>query len=142
MGVQLVVFTLGEEEYGIDVAAVNGILRSKKFKIHGIPCADKAIEGMINLRGEVNYILNLRAKLGLAKKEMSREGKFIMLNYQQSAIGCIVDEVKDIIKLDDTDIQPVTDIVNGFNMDYVTGIGKVEDRMIMILDPQKILSFN
>lgn len=140
MSVQLVVFALDEEEYGIDVSAVNGILRSKKFNIQAIPGTAKVIEGMINLRGRVNYIFNLRTKFGLPRKELSDESKFIMLNNHQSTIGCIVDEVTDIIKLDDQDVQLTPAFVTGFNTNYITGIGKLEDRMIIILDPEKILS--
>lgn len=140
MSVQLVVFTLGEQEYGIDVSAVNGILRAKKFKIQAIPGTAKVIEGMINLRGQVNYIFNLRTKFGLAKLEMSDESKFIMLNSSHSTIGCIVDEVTDIIKLDDEDVQETPGFVNGVNANYITGIGKIDERMIIILDAEKILS--
>jgi len=140
VSVQLVVFTLGEQEYGIDVSAVNGILRAKKFKIQAIPGTAKVIEGMINLRGQVNYIFNLRTKFGLAKLEMSDESKFIMLNSSHSTIGCIVDEVTDIIKLDDEDVQETPGFVNGVNANYITGIGKIDERMIIILDAEKILS--
>lgn len=140
MSVQLVVFTLGEQEYGIDVSAVNGILRAKKFKIQPIPGTAKVIEGMINLRGQVNYIFNLRTKFGLPKLEMSDESKFIMLNSSHSTIGCIVDEVTDIIKLDDENVQETPGFVNGVNANYITGIGKIDERMIIILDAEKILS--
>ena len=140
MSVQLVVFTLGEQEYGIDVSEVNGILRAKKFKIQPIPGTAKVIEGMINLRGQVNYIFNLRTKFGLQKLEMSDESKFIMLNSSHSTIGCIVDEVTDIIKLDDEDVQETPGFVNSVNANYITGIGKIDERMIIILDAEKILS--
>lgn len=140
MSVQLVVFALDEKEYGIDISSVNGILRSKKFKIQAIPGTSKVIEGMINLRGQVNYIFNLRIKFGLPDKELSEESKFIMLNNNHSTTGCIVDEVTDIIKLEDEEVQSSPDFVNGFNTKYITGIGKLDDRMIIILDPEKILS--
>ena len=142
MSLQLVVFALDEEEYGIDVSAVNGILRTKKFKIQAIPGTDKVIEGMINLRGTVNYIFNLRRKFGLPEKEISEESKFIMLNNNDSTTGCIVDEVTDIIKLDDEDVQPAPGFAQGLNASYITGVGKMDDRMIIILDPQKILALD
>jgi len=140
VSVQLVVFALDADEYGIDVSAVNGILRSKKFKIQSIPGTSKGIEGMINLRGQVNYIFNLRKKFGLPEKEISEESKFIMLNNNQSTTGCIVDEVTDIIRLDDENVQATPDFVSGCNTRYISGIGKLDDRMIIILDPDKILS--
>jgi purine-binding chemotaxis protein CheW len=139
-GVQVVVFALDDQEYGIDVSAVNGILRSKKFKIQRIPGIPNVIEGMINLRGEIRYIFNLRIKFCLTKKELSEESKFIMLNVHDSISGCIVDEVTDIIKLDDADLQSAPDFIKEANNHYIKGIGKIDKRMIIILDPAKMLS--
>jgi len=143
MSVQLVVFTLDDEEYGIDVSSINGILRANKFKIQTIPGTEESIEGMIKLRGNVNYIFNLRTKFNLTKKDPSGESKFIMLNVNESIIGCIVDEVTDIVKLNDDEIQLAPAFVKG-NKNYITGVGKLDDRMIIILDPQKIfeIEFN
>ena len=138
MSIQLVVFALDDEEYGIDVSAVNGILRSKKFKIQPLPGSNQAVEGMINLRGNVNYIFNLRNKFNLAEKEISEESKFIMLNVNGSTTGCIVDEVTDIVKLNDDEVQSAPNFVNGGSTDCITGIGKIDDRMIIILDPERL----
>lgn len=140
MSVQLVVFTVGEAEYGIDVSSVNGILQAKKFQIQAVPGTAAVIEGMINLRGQVNYIFNLRTKFGSPDTEISAESKFVMLNCSQSTMGCIVDEVTDIIKLDDQDLQQMPAFVNGVETNYITGIGKADERMIIILDPERILS--
>jgi len=73
LSIQLVIFELDSEEYGINITAVNGILRARKFKVQNLPGTDKSIEGMINLRGSVNYIFNLRKKLNLIEKEISDE---------------------------------------------------------------------
>lgn len=141
MSTQLVVFAINEEEYGIDVSAVNGILRAKKFSIKTIPGTPKVVEGMVNVRGQVNYILNLRYKFGFEPKPLSEESKFIMLNVGDANTGCIVDEVTDIVKLDDADLQPAPGFVSGFNTKYIKGIGKLDDRMIIILDSNNILTF-
>ncbi len=138
MSIQLVVFALDEEEYGIDVSAVNGILRAKKFKIQALPGAGDSVEGMINLRGQVNYIFNLRTKFNLVDKEISEESKFIMLNVNGSTTGCIVDEVTDIVKLNDDEVQPAPSFINRSRSNCITGVGKIDDRMIIILDPEKI----
>ena len=139
MSIQLVVFALGNEEYGIDVSAVNGILRAKKFEIKVLPGADKSVEGMINLRGHINYIFNLRNKFNLIEAEISDESKFIMLNVNKATVGCIVDEVTDIVKLNDDEIQAAPTFISG-NSKYITGIAKLDDRMIIILDPEKIFA--
>jgi len=138
VSIQLVVFALDEKEYGIDVSAVNGILRSKKFKIQALPGTGDSVEGMINLRGQVNYIFNLRSKFNLTAKAISEESKFIMLNIDGSTTGCIVDEVTDIVKLNDDEVQAAPSFINSCGSNCITGIGKIDERMIIILDPKKI----
>jgi len=140
LSIQLVIFELDSEEYGMDITAVTGILRARKFKVQNLPGTDKSIEGMINLRGSVNYIFNLRTKFELTEKEISDESKFIMLNANNSTIGCIVDEVTDIVKLNDDQVQSTPNFICGGVDNYIIGIGKFEDRMIIILDPEKIFS--
>jgi len=139
---QFVVFELAGEEYGIDALAVKGILRPQKFEIHKVPGLPIVIEGMINLRGQVNYIFNLGTKFGLEATTIGEESKFIMLNVQNSVAGCIVDEVTDIVVIDDEDLQSAPPFISGSNTKYLKGIGRVEDRMIIILDPDRILSTN
>lgn len=141
MSTQLVVFAINQEEYGFDVSAVNGILRAKKFTIKTIPGTSNVIEGMINVRGRVNYILNLRPKFGFEQKGIDEESKFIMFNVGEANTGCIVDEVTDIVKLEDADLQSVPNFVNSINSKYIKGIGKLEERMIIILNPENILTF-
>ena len=138
--IQLVVFALDNQEYGIDVSAVNGILRAKKFKIQVLPGMPQEIAGMINLRGQIKYIFNLRTKFGLVETGLSEESKFIMLNVNNSICGWIVDEVTDIVKLDNDDVQDALGFISSFNNRYIKGIGKVDDRLIILLDPEKILS--
>jgi len=138
LSIQLVIFELDNKEYGIEVTAINGILRARKFDIQTLPGTDISIEGMINLRGSVNYIFNLRTKLNLEAKEISDDSKLIMLNTNNSTIGCIVDEVTDIVTLSDEQVQSTPNFIRGGNNNYILGIGKLVDRMIIILDPEKI----
>lgn len=141
MSIQLVVFAINEEEYGIDVSAVSGILRAKKFTIRAIPRTPKVIEGMINVRGQIVYVLNLRHKFGFEEKAITEESKFIMLNVGKANTSCIVDEVTDIVKVEDADLQPAPDFVTGINQKYLQGVGKIDDRLIIILDSTQLLTF-
>ncbi|AFQ45858.1 chemotaxis protein CheW [Desulfosporosinus meridiei] len=140
MGIQLVIFELDGKEYGIDVSAINGILRARKFNIQTLPGTDKSLEGMINLRGNISYIFNLRTKFEINEKAISEESKFIMLNANNSTVGCIVDEVTDIVKLNDEQVQATPDFICGNGDNYIIGIGKIEDRMIIILSPEKLFA--
>lgn len=141
MSTQLVVFALGKEEYGIDVSAVNGILRAKKFTITNVPGTPKVIEGMINVRGKVNYVLNLHSKFGREPNEETEENKIIMLNVGDANTCCIVDEVTDIVKLEDDNIELAPLFLSGINSKYIQGIGQIGERMIIILNPAEILTF-
>jgi len=138
--IQLVVFALDNQEYGIDVLAVDGILRSKKFKIQLLPGTPDEIEGIINLRGQIKYLYNLRNKFHLMDVAMSDESKFVMLNVHDSIAGLMVDEVTDIVKMDDADLEQTPASISGFTNHYIKGIGKVDERLIIILDPEKLLA--
>lgn len=138
--IRLVVFELSGEEYAVDALSVNGILRLKKFKIKKIPSLPKVIEGMINLRGKVNYIFNLKSKFGFQEIQSLEESKIIMLNVQNSIAGCIVDEVTDIVKIEDTDLQMPPNFIANFNASYIRGIVKVGERLIVVLHSDKLLS--
>ena len=138
--IQLVVFAVDNQEYGIDVLAVNGILRAKKFKIQLLPGMPKSIEGIINLRGQVKYLYNLRNKFHLHDEAMSNESKFVMLNICDSIAGWIVDEVTDIVKMDEEDLEIPPNCVNGSSNHYIKSIGKIDERLIIILNPEKVLA--
>jgi len=138
--IQLVIFEIDGSEYGIDALTVNGILRAQKYKIQKIPGLPREIEGMINLRGQVNYIFNLRNKFGLAEMANAEDSKFIMLHIAGQVVGCIVDEVTDIVHFNEEDLQAAPTLSNSQSVSYIKGVGKVDERMIIILDPVQLLS--
>lgn len=137
---QLVVFELNGEEYGVDALAVSGILRPRKFQIHKVPGLPAVIDGMIDLRGRVNYIFNLGVKFGGKRTELTEESKFIMLNVKDSIAGCIVDEVTDIVVVTEAEIQPAPAFAANSTAQYLSGIAKIDKRLIIILNPELILS--
>ena len=102
---QLVVFELDGNEYGIDALKVNGILRAKKFSIKKMPGVSDSVEGIINLRGKVSFIFNLGKKFHIPTTVVDQESKFIMINIENVVVGCIVDEVTDIIRIDEETIK-------------------------------------
>jgi purine-binding chemotaxis protein CheW len=138
--IQLVIFEIDGSEYGIDALTVNGILRAQKYKIQKIPGLPREIEGMINLRGQGNYIFNLRNKFGLAEMADAEDSKFIMLHIAGQVVGCIVDEVTDIVHFNEDDLQAAPTLSNSQSVSYIKGVGKVDERMIIILDPVQLLS--
>jgi len=137
---QIVIFEIDGSEYGIDALAVNGILRAQKYKVQKVPGLPNIVEGMINLRGQVNYIYNLRNKFGLPEMPDKEENKFIMLNVDDHVVGCIVDEVTDIVHFNEEELQAAPAIASSLNVSYIKGIAKVEERMIIMLDPVRLLT--
>lgn len=135
---QFVVFTIDEQEYGIEVLSVNGILRSKKFSLQKVPGLPASIEGIINLRGEVKYLCNLRNRFDLEKKPIPEEGKFIMLNDNTSSMGWIVDEVTDIVRIDDNELETMPQNINSTENNFVESIGKIGERLIIILNTETL----
>lgn len=140
LSTQFVIFELDNMEFGIEITAVNSILRARKFKLQTLPGTDKSIEGIINVRGNVNFIFDLRVKFNLFNKEISEQSKFIMLNSYNSNFGFRVDEVTDIIKLNDEEIKQVPNFTSGISDNYIFGIGMLENLMITILDSEKIFT--
>lgn len=138
--IQLVIFEIDGSEYGIDALTVNGILRTQKYEIRKVPGLPRIIEGVINLRGHANYIFNLRKKFGLEEIANAEENKFIMLNIDNQVVGCIVDEVTDIVHFNEEDLQVTPTLTSNLSVNYIKGIGKVDERMVIILDPVQLLS--
>lgn len=138
---QLVTFKLDNEAFAVDINNVNGILKSKSYSISKIPNAPKELEGIINLRGRVTPIYNLKKKFQYEDASTPLDSKIIVINTDDSTVGFIVDDVTDIFKLKGEDIDSFP-ISLGSDCSYIEGIGKVSGNLITILDLIKLLSKN
>lgn len=138
--IQLIVFELDGKEFGIDASLINGIVRTKRCKIHKTPGMPREFEGTVILQGNVSYILNLRNKLNLENKPANEESKILMAYANDLPVGCIVDEIKDIVLFDEQEITPVPDYGIGMGFDYIDAIGNLGERKIMILDSGRLLA--
>lgn len=138
--IQLIVFEMDGKEFGMDATLVCGIVRAKRCKIHKTPGMSRDFEGTMTLQGNVNYILNLRHKLNLENKPVEEESKILMSYANDLPVGCIVDEIKDIVLFDKEEITPVSDYGIGMGLNYIDAIGNLGEREIMILDSQRLLA--
>ena len=129
-----VVFHLDHEEYGVDIMKVNVI--EKYQEIVKVPNSPEYIEGIINLRGEILPIFNLRKKFGLKEKPVDENTKIIVVFLGQMKVGFIVDSVSQIINIEDTQTEPAPRIVN---RRYIQSVAKVDERMIVLLDVDLML---
>ncbi|WP_425446548.1 chemotaxis protein CheW [Dethiothermospora halolimnae] len=135
---QYVIFKLGKEEYGIDIMNVKEI--GPYQESIEVPNAPKFVQGIINFRGEVIPIINLKRRFNLPDKETDNNTRIIIINLKEKQVGFIVDEASETMRLQDKDIDPAPDIVGGVDKRYITGVGKSDDRLIILIDLEKILS--
>lgn len=138
-GKQLVIFKVNEENFGIDINQVNIIV--EPMEIFKVPNTPDYVEGLINLRGKVYTIFNLRKKFGLQAKETDENTKIILVKLNTLIVGLIVDEVNEIVTFEDQEMEPAPlSISMGGNRKFINGVAKKSDRIVMILDMESLLS--
>lgn len=138
-GGQFVVFKLGGEEYGFDVSSVREIHTMEVIaKVHR--SADY-IEGVTNLRGKLLTVINLRKRFGMAPREGGEStSRVIVVDSPDAPVGFMVDEVVEVAKIDQSAVEPAPSyVVKGIESHYVTGIAKIDDRLVTLIDPIKVL---
>jgi purine-binding chemotaxis protein CheW len=135
---QLVSFKIGDEEYGIDILNVQEI--NKMAQITKVPNAPEFVEGVINLRGRVIPVIDLRARLGLEKKEFDKDTRIIVAELNKSTVGFIVDAVSEVLRIPVSITENPPELVTGINSEFIKSVGKLEDRLLILIDLNKILS--
>jgi purine-binding chemotaxis protein CheW len=134
---EFLTFRLGNEEYGIDILKVQEIRGyGAVTKIANVP---EYIKGVANLRGLIVPIIDLRVKFKLEKKEYDQFTVVIILNLSGRVMGIVVDGVSDVINLDRNQIQPTPAFGPIIATDYITGLGNIEERMLILIDIEKLM---
>ena len=134
--IQVVAFNLAKEEYAIDILAVQEIIRPTS--ITRVPKAPSYIEGVINLRGNVVPVVNLRHRFGLKEVEQTETSRIIILIINDMKIGITVDNVTEVIRIKEDDIE-VPDLSDSLDQRFVQGVGKYNGRLLLLLDLVEIL---
>jgi purine-binding chemotaxis protein CheW len=134
---QLVAFTLGGETYGIDIAAIQEIIRLPE--ITPIPRTAPDVEGVINLRGKIVPIVDLRARLGLSSVGRTASSRVIVVQVGESTVGLIVDGVTGVLHLPTSSIEPPSELVSAIDENHIRGVGKAGDALIILLNVDTIL---
>jgi purine-binding chemotaxis protein CheW len=135
---QLVVFDLANEHYGVDIGAVESIIKLQP--ITAVPHAPRFVEGITNLRGTVLPVIDLRKRFGLPIKEATRETRIVVAEMDDTQVGMMVDAVTEVLRVDEEAIEPPSPIVATVDSTFITGIAKVDGRLIILLDLGKVLS--
>lgn len=135
---QLVTFSIGEEEFGVDILKVQEIIRT--MEITKVPRAPEFVEGVINLRGKVIPIIDLRRRFGLDFKDHDKDTRIIVIEINNIVVGFVVDAVSEVLRIPTNTVEPPPPVVAGVDSDYISGVGKLQDRLLILLDLDKLLS--
>ena len=136
--IQLVSFTLANELYGIEITKVREIILITE--ITRIPQTPHYVEGLINLRSTVIPVVDLRAKFGLPKSELTDESRIMVLHAGGKTIGIIVDAVSEVLRVKHGQIAPPPPTVAGLGREYLTGLVKLDSQLLILLDIDHTLS--
>jgi len=129
---QLVVFTLGDSLYGVDVSQVREITELRD--ITSIPGSPYFVEGVTNLRGQVTTVIDLKKRFSLGEKERNKDSRIIIVESKEGIpIGMIVDAVTEVLRLPADDIECTQDMTDDASTDYIKGIAKLDDGALMIV---------
>jgi purine-binding chemotaxis protein CheW len=135
--IQLVLFNLAGEEYGVYILDVQEIIRPQD--ITKVPDNPEFIEGIINLRGTVVPIIDLKSRLGLGNTHIAADTRFIISNIDGQMIGFIVDSVKEILRLEEEALKKAPDITR-VNKEYIDSVVEQEGKLVIVFDLKRVLS--
>ena len=144
---QLVVFDLAHEHYGVDIAAVEGIIKMQPITV--VPRAPAFVEGVTNLRGKILPVLDLRRRFGLPQEEATKDTRIVVVEIPASAsgtgvngatVGMVVDGVSEVLRVGQEAIEPPSPIVTTVDSGFIRGIVRVDERLVILLDLGKVLS--
>ncbi|HED08223.1 MAG TPA: chemotaxis protein CheW [Ignavibacteria bacterium] len=135
---QLVSFMIDREEFGVNILCVQEI--NRLMQITKVPNVPDFVEGVINLRGRVIPVIDLRTKLKIQKKDRDNNTRIIVVEIEEKTIGFIVDSVKEVLRIPTSITEAPPEMVTGIDSDYIMAVAKLDDRLITLLNLEKILS--
>ena len=135
---KLIVFKLGREEYGMDILRVQEI--KKMMGITRVPATPHFIKGVINLRGRILPVIDLRTRLGLQESELGDEARIIVVLVNDGIVGFIVDAVVEVTTIQKSNIEVAQALSSGISTEHISGIAKAENRLFILLNPDVIVN--
>ncbi len=135
---QLVVFNMAKEQYGVGIGSVHEIV--KVPDITEVPDAPAYLVGVINLRGKIVPVVDLRKRLNLVSAERTKSSRVLITENGGKLLGLLVDAVSEVLKVQPEAVEPPPDMITSIGVEYITGVAKVETRLIILLDLARVLS--
>lgn len=136
---QFIVFKLGSEEYAIPILKVNEIIRLKGINITKVPNTKDYVVGIINLRGEVIPVIDLRLRFNMDKSKLDDNCRILIVNMQNKNVGFLVDSMSEVAQLNEDEITQPPEEISDINSKYITSVAKYKNRIFIILDIDIIL---
>ena len=134
---QIVGFRIGRETFGLPIALVHEIVRPPE--ITSVQHAPEYVEGVMNLRGRIVPVIDLRRRFGETAMENKRKNRVLVADVEGRAVGLVVDSASEVLKISDTQIEPPPNVFADQATNYVTGVAKYDGRLIILVDLKKIL---
>jgi len=134
---QVVVFTIDDEYYAVDIAVVESIIKMQE--ITAIPNAPVYVEGVINLRGSVLPIIDLRTRLEIPNVPPDKETRIVVIEINDDLVGCVVDAVTEVLRIPADRVEPPSGLIVSLDSAFIRGVAKIESRLIIMLDVSKLL---
>jgi len=134
---QIVGFRIGRETFGLPISLVHEIVRPPE--ITNVPHAPEYVEGVMNLRGRIVPVIDLRRRFGGAAIANSRKNRVLVVDVDSRAVGLIVDSASEVLKISDAQIEPPPNVLTDAATSYVTGVAKHQGRLIILVDLRRIL---
>ena len=135
---QLVTFEIAAEEFAVDILAVQEI--NRMMDLTRVPQAPAEIEGVINLRGKIIPVMDLRQRFGLESRERDNQTRIIVVEVDGRVLGFIVDRVRQVLPISRSIVEPAPDMVATIDSQFISGVGKLPDRLLILLDLDHLLS--
>lgn len=136
--VKVVVFRLKDEEYGVEVDQVKSIERMES--ITRVPNTPSFVKGVINLRGVVIPVINLRSRFQMEEEDYTDSTRIVIVHVNEMEVGLIVDAALDVLDVPLDAIEPPPEVVGGIEAAYLRGMAKLEDRLLVLLNLDRVLS--
>ncbi|HLP84628.1 MAG TPA: chemotaxis protein CheW [Phycisphaerales bacterium] len=135
---QLVTFEVANEEFAVDILAVQEI--NRMMELTRVPQSPPEVEGVINLRGKIIPVIDLRRKFAMPVSEKSEASRIIVVEVHKRVIGFIVDRVHEVLRISSDIVEPAPAMVCSIDSEFIAGVGKLEDRLIILLDIAKLFA--
>jgi purine-binding chemotaxis protein CheW len=135
---QLVTFHVAREEFAVDILDVREI--NRMMEITRVPQAPEFVEGVINLRGQVIPVVDLRKRFGLEAEERDKNTRIVVVELGSKVVGFLVDSVSEVLRVSTSLVEPPPALASGIEADYIRGVVKLEDRLLVLLDLHRLLN--